>query len=619
MKKAIAIILSIILVMAITLPAAAVSSIAVKSLNLNNSKITMKVGGTYDLKVTFTPANTTQKLLTFSTSNKKIATIDNKGKITAVNKGNAVITVVSSSNKKVLAKCNVTVLADPLAKYAPNPKKTYDIVVHANQITPVDEANNWVFPKIDKDLNIKLHNFSVDNKPENLDIKIAAGDIPDVMRLTFAQFAKYATQGLLAEVPVDLIQKYNPTEIISLKTAVGDKPFTYSSQNGKNYGFVNLNINMQFETPIIWRDDLAKSAGITKTPTTLSELETALYAIVRQGQKTGKKIYGISDRGMLPIFGAFGGIPWAGNRMSDTAGMWELQGGKLAYSAVQPYMKDALALLTKWYKDGIIDPEFVLGENSKGYWGESQPFENGQIAMTNTGVWYHTARPVMAKGANMEPTDWSAEEPAFLKANPNGHYDYIKPPVGASGKSGTLHSTVMDGYVMAFSKKSVDADPGKLGKILQLSEYLNKDYAAYCLMWFGKEGISYKIDTTLNMPVAIDTDKKYSDINVLYPLIGANILFGYNYDAYLKGGGNDLLWAKKTFSYTTNYTNQKLFATPSESKYWGDLWKLQQEAYVSIITGDKPVSYFDDFVKQWNAQGGSTIVKEANDMWATMK
>ena len=76
MKKTIAIILSIMLVLAITFPAAAISTIAVKSIKLDNSKITLKVGQTSNLKVTFTPANTTQKKLTYVTGNKKVATVN---------------------------------------------------------------------------------------------------------------------------------------------------------------------------------------------------------------------------------------------------------------------------------------------------------------------------------------------------------------------------------------------------------------------------------------------------------------------------------------------------------------------------------------------------------------
>jgi|GEM_PF-506906 ABC-type sugar transport system, periplasmic component len=108
MKKSISIILSFILIMAIILPASAFSSIAVKGIKLDKSKITLKVGQTYKLKVTLTPANTTQKLLTYVTGNKKIATIDATGKIKGVSKGTTTITVYTY-NKKIFAKCNVTV------------------------------------------------------------------------------------------------------------------------------------------------------------------------------------------------------------------------------------------------------------------------------------------------------------------------------------------------------------------------------------------------------------------------------------------------------------------------------------------------------------------------------
>ena len=123
MKKAIAIILSIMLVLAITLPAAAVSTIAVKSIKLSNSKITLKVGQTSNLKVTFTPANTSQKKLTYVTGNKNIATVDANGQITGVHAGTATITVYTL-NKKIFAKCNVTIsqlekAQDPFGKYSP--------------------------------------------------------------------------------------------------------------------------------------------------------------------------------------------------------------------------------------------------------------------------------------------------------------------------------------------------------------------------------------------------------------------------------------------------------------------------------------------------------------------
>lgn len=109
MKKIIAFILSMILVAGIVFPVAAFSTVKVKSITLNTSKISMKVGESYQLKATLAPKNTTQKILSFVLSNKNIAKVDKNGKITALKAGTTEITVISVSNKNVLAKCKITV------------------------------------------------------------------------------------------------------------------------------------------------------------------------------------------------------------------------------------------------------------------------------------------------------------------------------------------------------------------------------------------------------------------------------------------------------------------------------------------------------------------------------
>jgi raffinose/stachyose/melibiose transport system substrate-binding protein len=109
MKKAIAIILSIMLIMAIAIPAAAVSVIKVKSMKLDKSSVSLKVGQVYNLKAKFSPANTTQKLLTYVTANKNVATVNSTGKITAIGKGTTTITVSVTANKKISASVKVTV------------------------------------------------------------------------------------------------------------------------------------------------------------------------------------------------------------------------------------------------------------------------------------------------------------------------------------------------------------------------------------------------------------------------------------------------------------------------------------------------------------------------------
>ena len=40
---------------------------------------------------------------------------------------------------------------------------------------------------------------------------------------------------------------------------------------------------------------------------------------------------------------------------------------------------------------------------------------------------------------------------------------------------------------------------------------------------------------------------------------------------------------------------------------WWRLEELEKKAYLEIVTGQKPLSYFDEFVKDWNRQGGEKI------------
>lgn len=77
-----------------------------KKVKLNRKSVTLKVKKTLTLKATVSPKNSTDTF-TWKTSNKKIAKVDKFGKVTALKKGKAVITVRSSSGKK--ATCKVIV------------------------------------------------------------------------------------------------------------------------------------------------------------------------------------------------------------------------------------------------------------------------------------------------------------------------------------------------------------------------------------------------------------------------------------------------------------------------------------------------------------------------------
>lgn len=77
-----------------------------KSVKLNKKKATLNIGKTLDLKATMNPSKSTDTLK-WTTSNKKVATVDKFGRVTAKKQGTATITVKTSSGKK--ATCKITV------------------------------------------------------------------------------------------------------------------------------------------------------------------------------------------------------------------------------------------------------------------------------------------------------------------------------------------------------------------------------------------------------------------------------------------------------------------------------------------------------------------------------
>ncbi len=82
--------------------------IALESISLPKTE-TVEMGKTLTIRATFKPEKATNKILTWSSSNPDVATVDNAGKVTPKKIGSTVITAVSDDGNKT-ATCTVTVV-----------------------------------------------------------------------------------------------------------------------------------------------------------------------------------------------------------------------------------------------------------------------------------------------------------------------------------------------------------------------------------------------------------------------------------------------------------------------------------------------------------------------------
>ena len=85
--------------------------IAVTGVTLDKERLDIKVGGTEKFTATVTPADATDKDVTWSSENDDITTVDKDGIVTGVAVGNTTITVTTKDGNKE-AVCEVTVTDD---------------------------------------------------------------------------------------------------------------------------------------------------------------------------------------------------------------------------------------------------------------------------------------------------------------------------------------------------------------------------------------------------------------------------------------------------------------------------------------------------------------------------
>ncbi|OPG97483.1 ABC transporter substrate-binding protein [Chryseobacterium mucoviscidosis] len=488
------------------------------------------------------------------------------------------------------------------------PRYRISWTLHQNLSVPENaEMLKYVEDKFNVDLDVwNLEN----NKYEALlDMKLAQGEIPDLFRIRQPQdLLKYQQQGLLAEIPLDTLNTYAP----NLMRAIRENAPAYQNSgiiDGISYGIPVINPTNIYRSPVVFRQDWLAKLGLS-VPQTLADFEKVIYAFTNDDPDGNgiKDTYGLSSEGMNVVFGAFGQIVFADQLyFSD-------KNGKKVIGALQPEMKEALHYLRKWYQDGVIDPEFVTGENKGGYKHLSHAFINGRIGMTSMGNYYHWIQEGDYLEWSYDEYGHAVETPVqsnfnvkeLVAKNPNARVVLSRPFTGPYGQRGSRAYDML----MSFTAIGADAvkEPGKLETILQILDYIsaNPDPDEAATMTFGIQGKHWTRAKTHSQDIIIlppyDTMFSYQN------LIGANL----GMTIPLKQTAQREQWASTLGLDKDGIYNELEVATPSLIKSGPELIKLKNKAYIAFITGERPLSEFDDFVQEFMESGGAEVLKEAN-------
>lgn len=173
----------------------AAATVPVTGVSLNKSTLTLTEGSSETLTATILPNDATDKTVTWTTNNSSVATVSS-GKVTAIAKGSAIITVTTNDGKKT-ATCNVTV--NPKPKYT----VTWDVNGDQSVTTQVTEGSKPTFPATPSSCNATSTTFygwataTWDGKIDDINgktIYTSANEMPEVNGAV-TYYAVFATKG----------------------------------------------------------------------------------------------------------------------------------------------------------------------------------------------------------------------------------------------------------------------------------------------------------------------------------------------------------------------------------------------------------------------------------------
>lgn len=460
------------------------------------------------------------------------------------------------------------------------------------EVDPEGPIKKWMEERYNVKLNIWF--LAQNQRTQALGLKIASGEIPDVWNETSSgNLVKYAEQGVIAEIPVDMIKNYAAgyTKMIDeLDPQIWKTP----KYDGKNYSLPGFNYMSAFSKPVAWRKDWLEKFGYTEAPKTLEQFEEVFYKFTNNDPDGNGQndTHALSLDGLSSIYGAFG----------TTRGIYMLKDGKVVYSSIQPGMKEALALLQKWYKDKVIDPEYVTGEGKS---GTSEPFVNGRIGYSNKANFYNWMPP--GYQTNYEGSNYTS-----LKKIQGDKADILMGtlPTGPRGESGIWLGNLLG--INIVMGKQVEGDPGKMARILTMLNDVYTDPVVSKTVRWGFEGQHWDADAKGN----VVQKAEFSESTNLEGLVkmGSHTTFFWYWtpNTFQSMNPGQYEFALKFTPISSNYRSVVQVALPSASTYT-DLGTKEDEVFTKIIMGQLDISAFDTFVEDWKKQGGDILTQEANE------
>lgn len=452
-----------------------------------------------------------------------------------------------------------------------------------------------------------------DNYQETVSMTIASRELPDVMVVNDMDMLQLLVDNDLVEDLTQVYEDCTSSRIKDIYNSYGSEILDNVTFDGKLVALPETNID---DGPsLCWlRKDWMDKLGLD-APKTVEDVENIVHEFVQKdpgGNGKGETVGLVCDDELTGgcgysyeyqndiIFASFGAFPkqWIYNK-----------DGEVVYGSVQNEAKAALGKLRQMYQQGTLDNNFLMRESSN----IIELIVSGKCG-SFFGPWWSPNNPLMSAMQKNPNAEWQPYliqtdkdgQTSFASQNPNDKYVVVR--------KGYKHPEIVMKIVsVLFDDLRYDEED-----VREMERYYqdNVDPTARPLAI----NVDYK-DALMrcydSLKDAIQGRKKLEDLGLLEGAyyISCSKYLDRKKDTSAQKSWED--WAAYASRMTacsvlkkgqTRQVKSLFFGeTKTMKSNWWRLEELEKKAYLEIVTGQKPLSYFDEFVKEWNRQGGEKI------------
>ena len=426
-----------------------------------------------------------------------------------------------------------------------------------------DESENknviydWIIEKSGFDITFEVK--PKDNPDQKVSIIMASGNVPDILEISNkTMYSNFANQGALTDV----------TELVktapNIQSLIPQDSFKAIDIKGNIYAVPRPPEDDGYGAGIYARLDILKNKGL-KNPITTDDYYNVLKAV----SDSNKGVWAITNNG--PFLGGFMGAFGVATSM-------KVKAGKVVYSYTQPEFNDYLAYVKKLYDEKLLDREFSVNKGAG-----KEKLISGEAVMAFLG--FPDTKLVYE---NLKTKNSSAEV---------GYLDLPKGPDGSQGVSRS--APVIRWFAIPIQSKNAEAAMRYMDWVCQ------KDVQQ--VLALGFEGVHYNMVNS--MPVQTEKMK-----DITWRVIYQRLENG-TFDVRLKIKDYWPFYEPTMKSPLVENIAGFVPAIETVDKKANELNDYVLEQSIKFITGERALSEFDAFVKEYNVLGAEESMKLINEWY----